>query len=220
VELPKAVAAVGQLQVRTDPPGAQVTVDSTPRGASPVLVDGLAPGDHEVVLSSELATVKQSVTIEAGATAQLVVPLKTSEGAPVSGWITVNAPVDVQLYENKKLLGDSRSDRIMVSAGKHEIEVLNEVLGYRVTRTVQVPPGKVTPLALSWPTGSAAINAVPWAEVFVDGAKVGETPLGNVTMPIGPHEITFRHPELGEQKQGVTITLKSPARISADLRKK
>ncbi|HMD36286.1 MAG TPA: PEGA domain-containing protein [Vicinamibacterales bacterium] len=220
VELPKAVAAVGQLQVRSDPAGAQVSVDGTPRGASPVLIDALVPGEHDVVLTSELATVKQTVTIEAGATAQLLVPLKTTEGAPVSGWVTVSAPVDLQMYENKKLLGDSRSDRIMVSAGKHEIELLNEVLGYRVTRTVQVPAGKVASIALSWPTGIASINALPWAEVFVDGSKIGETPLGNVSMPIGPHEITFRHPELGEQKQGVTITLKSPARISADLRKK
>jgi len=220
VELPKAVAAVGQLQIRTDPPGAVVTVDSTARGTSPVLVDALAPGEHEVVLANEVATVKQTVTIEAGATAQLVVPLKTSEGAPVSGWLSVTAPVELQLYENKKLLGDSRSDKIMVSAGKHEIEIVNDVLGYRVTRTVQVPPGKVSSIALNWPTGTASINAQPWAEVFVDGAKIGETPLGNVSMPIGPHEITFRHPDLGEQKQGGTITLKAPARVSADLRKK
>jgi serine/threonine protein kinase len=220
VELPKAVAAVGQLQIRTDPPGAQVTVDSTPRGTSPVLVDALAPGDHEVVLANELATVKQTVAIEAGITASLVVPLKTAEGAPVSGWLTVTAPVDLQVFENKKLLGSSQSDRIMVSAGKHEFEIVNEPLGYHVTRTVQVPPGKVAPIALNWPTGTASINALPWADVFVDGAKIGETPLANVSLPIGPHEITFRHPDLGEQKQGVTITLKSPSRISADLRKK
>ena len=220
VELPKAVAAVGQLQVRTDPAGAQVTVDSTPRGVSPVLVDRLAPGEHEVVLANDGTTVKQTVTIEAGATASLLVPLKSVDGAPVSGWISVAAPVDLQVLENKKVIGTSRTDRIMVSAGKHEIELADEVLGYHTTRTVQVAPGKVASLALSWPTGTASINALPWAEVFVDGSKIGETPLGNVSLPIGPHEITFRHPDLGEQKQGVTITLKSPARISADLRKK
>src|SRR5207249_603108 len=188
-----------QLQVRSDPPGAQVTVDSPPRGTSPLLVDALTPGEHEVILASDLATVKQMVTIEAGVTASLVVPLKTAEGAPVSGWVSVAAPVDLQLYENKKLLGSSRSDRIMVSAGKHEIEIVDEALGYHVVRTVQVPPGKVAPIALNWPTGTASINALPWAEVFVDGAKVGETPLGNVSLPIGPHEIVFRHPDLGEQ---------------------
>jgi hypothetical protein len=220
MELPKAVAAVGQLQVRTDPAGAQVTVDGTPRGVSPLLVDALSPGEHEIALANDVTNVKQTVTIEAGSTASLVVPLRAAEGAPVSGWVSVKAPVDLQLFEKSQLLGTSGSDRIMVSAGKHDLELVNDALGFRVTKSVTVPAGKVAPITVSWPTGTASINALPWAEVFVDGAKIGETPLGNVSLPIGPHEVTFRHPELGEQKQGVTITLKSPSRISADLRKK
>ena len=36
---------------------------------------------------------------------------------------------------------------------------------------------------------------------------------------IGPHEIVFRHPELGEQRQAVSISLKAPARLSVDMRK-
>jgi hypothetical protein len=38
VELPKAATAVGQLQVKTEPSGARVSVDGTPRGPAPVLV--------------------------------------------------------------------------------------------------------------------------------------------------------------------------------------
>ena len=48
----------------------------------------------------------------------------------------------------------------------------------------------------------------------------GEVSVGNLTLPIGPHEIVFRNPELGEQRQAVTVTLKAPARVSVDLRKK
>ena len=44
-----------------------------------------------------------------------------------------------------------------------------------------------------------ALNAQPWADVWVDGERVGETPIGNVAVPIGPHEVVFRHPQLGEQ---------------------
>ena len=36
---------------------------------------------------------------------------------------------------------------------------------------------------------------------------------------IGPHEILFRHPQLGEQRHAVTVTMKAPARLSVDLRK-
>ena len=65
-----------------------------------------------------------------------------------------------------------------------------------------------------------ALNAIPWAEVWIDGEKVGDTPIGNLPVAIGPHEIVFRHPDLGEQKHAATVTLNATARLSVDLRKK
>jgi len=221
LELPRAApASVGQLQVRTEPAGAPVSVDGVPRGRSPVLVDNLRPGDHAVVVDSEYGAVRHTVAVTAATTASLVVPLTPAEGSPVSGWLSVTAPVDVQIFENKRLLGTSQSDRIMVSAGRHEIEIVNEVLGYRSVKTVQVPAGRVAAIKVEWPRGTIAINAVPWAEVWIDGDRVGETPIGNHTLPIGPHEIVFRHPELGELRHAATVTMNAPARVSVDLRKK
>jgi PEGA domain len=220
IELPRTASATGQLQIRTEPAGAAVTVDGVPRGPSPAMVGDLAPGTHTVSVEGPLGTVKQSVTVEAGVAASLVVPLTTPDNAPVSGWISVSAPVDVQLYENQRLLGSSQSDRIMVSAGHHEIEIVNEAIGYRITRTVQVPAGKVAPIKIDLPKGTIALNAIPWAEVWIDGEKVGETPVGNLAVSIGPHEVVFRNPELGEQRSVVTVTLAAPARLSVDLRKK
>jgi hypothetical protein len=197
-----------------------VTVDGIPRGKSPVLIEALAAGEHAVALDADGANVKQTVAIEAGVTASLVVPLGAVESAAVSGWVSVAAPVELQLYENKKLLGTSQSDRVMLAAGKHQIELVNETVGYRTTRSVQVPAGKVLPIKIDWPKGTIAINAVPWAEVWIDGEKIGETPIGNLSLSIGPHEILFRHPELGEQRYASTVTLNAPARVSVDLRKK
>src|SRR5262245_10099167 len=143
IELPKTTA-FGQLQVRTDPPGAQVTVDGIPRGKAPVLVEALAAGEHSVVLENEGANMKHTVSVEAGRPASLVVPMATVEAAPASGWISVAAPVELQLYENKRLIGTSQSDRLMLASGKHEIEMANEALGYRASRTVQVGAGRTT----------------------------------------------------------------------------
>jgi hypothetical protein len=220
LELPKTAPSVGQLQIRTEPAGARVSVDGTPRGTAPTLVADLAPGEHTVAVESDLGSVKQSVTIEGGVTSSLVVPLGKSDGAPASGWISVSAPVDVQLYENRKLVGSSESDRLMVTAGRHDIEFVNDTLGYRSKRTVQVSPGKVSSVKLDFPKGTIALNAIPWAEVWIDGEKVGETPIGNLAVTIGPHEIVFRHPDLGEQRHAATVTLNATARLSVDLRKK
>ena len=64
-----------------------------------------------------------------------------------------------------------------------------------LTRTVQVTPGKVTPIKIDFPKGTIALNAAPWAEVWVDGEKLGDTPIGNLSLTLGAHDIVFRHPE-------------------------
>jgi hypothetical protein len=220
IELPIAASTSGQLQVRTEPSGARVSVDGVARGTTPVTISNLAAGDHIVALESDLGSVKQTVRVEAGNTASLMVPLGAAEGAPVSGWIAVTAPSDVQLFENGRLLGTSQSDRLMIGAGRHEIEIINDVLGFRATRTVQVAPGKVAPIRIEFPKGTIALNATPWAEVWADGERVGDTPIGNLQLSIGPHEFVFRHPDLGEQRHAAIVTLKTPARLSVDMRKK
>ena len=78
---------------------------------------------------------------------------------------------------------------------------------------------KVTTITVEPPKGSVAINALPWAEVWMDGTKIGETPIGNLAVAAGSHDVVFRHPDFGEQHETVMVTLKAPARLSVDMRK-
>jgi hypothetical protein len=221
IEIARTASALGELQIRTEPPGAQVTVDGRVLGKSPLTAEGLSAGQHTVVVENELGPVTQRVTIEAGTTASLVVPMATApRNVPVSGWIAVDAPVDVQLYENQRLLGSSQTDRIMVPVGRHEVELVNEALGYRASKIVNVGPGQTANIRLDLPKAPMALNAIPWAEAWVDGERVGETPIGSVQVSIGPHEVVFRHPELGERRVITTVTLAGPAKVSVDMRKK
>jgi len=209
--------------VRTDPSKATVTVDGRAVGRTPVTVKGLSAGTHRVVLENESGSFTDDVIVEAGATASLVVPMTkqpVTAGANVSGWIAVNAPADLQLYEGGRLVGSSKSDRIMVAVGRHDLEMVNEALGYRSSKTVDVAAGQVAVLKPDWPKGSIAVNALPWAEVSVDGERLGETPIGSISVPIGTHEIVFRHPELGERRTSATVTTGAATRVSMDMRAK
>jgi hypothetical protein len=219
IEFAKSTPTTGGLLVRTEPAGAMVTVDRVARGASPATIGSLSPGDHTVVVTSDGVSVDQVVTIEAGVTSSLVVPL-ARERSLLSGWVAVSAPIDVQIFENGQLLGTNQTDRVMVSSGEHHLDFVNDTLGYRFTKTISVRPGKVDTVSLKMPSGSMAVNAVPWAEVWIDGEKAGDTPIGNLQKTIGKHEVVFRHPELGETRQFVTVTLLGPARLSVDMRKK
>ena len=69
------VPMTGSLEIRSDPPGARVSIDGQNRGAAPVTLRDLPPGDHEVVLEANGRTVKHAVRIEPGSKAQLVVPM-------------------------------------------------------------------------------------------------------------------------------------------------
>jgi hypothetical protein len=205
--------------VQSDPAGARVTVDGVEHGVAPVSVADLTPGDHEVVLQADGGpAVRQRVVIQAGVTSSVLAPVSTATPGPVSGWLNVKASVAIEVRENGRLIGTTEADRIMMAAGRHEIELVNETLGYHATRTIQVPPGKVTPLSVELPLGVLNVNASPWAEVFIDGKRVGDTPIGNLPMSIGSHEVIFRHPQLGEKRQAVSVTLKGPVRLSVDMK--
>ncbi|MCM3881593.1 MAG: PEGA domain-containing protein [Vicinamibacterales bacterium] len=220
VELPAAAAATGQVQIRSEPSGARVTVDGISHGITPLTVAELAPGEHTVKVDSDVATVTQAVVIEAGITASLVVPMSATQVGPASGWVSISAPFAMDLYEQGRMLGNSGIDRIMMAAGKHDIEISNEPLGFREMRTVQVTPGKLTVISVTLPKGTLSLNAVPWANVVIDGESVGETPIGNLSLPIGPHEVVFRNPQLGEQRRVIVVNATSPVRFSIDMAKK
>jgi hypothetical protein len=83
---------------------------------------------------------------------------------------------------------------------------------------VQVPRGRVATVEVQVPNGQLSISATPWAEALVDGRFVGITPIANLALPIGLHEIVWRHPELGERRQSIALTARVPARVGIDLR--
>ena len=209
----------GQLAVQSEPAGAKVIVDGTERGVAPVTISDLTPGDHRVELQSDGAVARHTVNVQAGGTASLVVPMGTAATAgPVSGWVSVKAPFALEIREQGRLLGTTDADRLMMAAGRHELDFVSESLGYRATRVVQVGPGKVSAIALDLPQGVINLNAAPWAEVWIDGRRVGETPIGNLSVSIGPHEVVFKHPQLGEKRHAISVTLGAPVRLSVDMK--
>ena len=212
----------GMLVVHSQPAGANVTVDGVARGVTPLTVEGLATGDHEVILQGANGTSRHTVKVLAGTTASLVAPATPAAPAasdgPVSGWISVKAPFLIEIREEGNLIGTTETDRLMLAAGRHVLEFVNQTVGYRQSRTVQVVPGKVSTMNIELPQGTVNLNASPWAEVWLDGRRIGETPIGNLAVPIGPHEIVFKHPELGEKKHAISVTTAAPVRLSVSMK--
>jgi hypothetical protein len=208
----------GAIEITTEPAGLAVAIDGRPRGVSPIAVTNLQPGSHEVTVTRGTTVTRRSVAVEAGVPTAVLISTAATSGGIASGWLAVTGPVPVRILENATLIGSSEAPRLLLTVGRHDLEFVNETFGYRIRRTVQIPPGQAATVALEPASGTLSVNAQPWAEVWVDGKRIGETPIGNLTLPIGNHDLMVRHPQFGERRRTVAVSVNTPARIGIDLR--
>jgi peptidoglycan hydrolase-like protein with peptidoglycan-binding domain len=211
----RPAAAAARLIIDSDPAGASVVVDGRYHGATPLTVRDIAEGDHRLVLKRNGREVRQRVHVNAGEATSVVVPLPAL--SPSSGWVGIVAPLELDVYENGSLVGTSRVPRIMLSAGVHTLRLENQATGFRHEEQVAIRSGQRTELAVQLPQSTIHLNAMPWADVWIDGKAVGQTPIGNVPIVIGPHEVVFRHPELGEKTISTLVKAGVPTRLAVNL---
>ena len=92
---------------------------------------------------------------------------------------------------------------------------MNAALGYKSSQSVNVKAGEIRTLTIQPPGGRVSINALPWAQVWIDGKPVGDTPIAYLPIAAGEHEILFKHPELGERRETLIVQSGAETRISA-----
>jgi hypothetical protein len=201
----------GRVAITTDPAGARVTLDGKAVGQTPLTLESVSSGRHVItVTAASGAAAKRTVRVEAGKTVAIDLAL-------FSGFAAISAPFVIEVSENGKALGKS-TDQILLMPGRHDLRLANKELGYVASETVEIQPGEVTRVSVD-PRGRANINAAPWAEVWIDGEKAGDTPLANVAIRLGVREIVFKNPQFGERKVVTTIVANAPATISVDFKK-
>jgi serine/threonine-protein kinase len=215
---PPTRRGTGRLEVTSSPVGANVRVNGAARGVTPIVLDNIEARIYTVVLSRGTATVSRTVRISANGTASVFAALDSEVVMPgsIGGFVSLRAPFEMQIFEDGRLIGTTSAERLMLPAGRHQLELASSGLQFRTTMTLDVRPGRDTSLVVPVPNGEISVNALPWAEVLIDGRPVGTTPLANLSVPIGDHEIVWRHPELGERRQTVTVASSAPARIGMD----
>jgi hypothetical protein len=201
----------GSIVIATQPAGARVLLDGKPAGETPLTLDA-APGRHTLTFITPSGTVKKTVRVESGKS----ISLDVSVG---SGIVAVFTPIVLDISENGRSLGTSELERLILSPGRHVLTFTNREYGYSSTQTVEVEPGEERSISVI-PTGEISLNAVPWAEVWIDGKNTGKTtPIAKLEVPLGTHEIVFKHPQLGERHLTTVVTAATTATLSVDLTK-
>lgn len=200
--------------------------DATNNPAPSAQVAGVSPPLPEPVSTNRPALLPRPSTTPV-VTAPAPTPASTPIATPASpratvpgrpGQVTITSAIPLQVFADGALVG-STTGPISLRPGTHNLRVLNAALGFSQTQTVTVRDGQPTAVSIAIPNGRISLNATPWAEVAIDGVVVGETPMGNYSLPIGSHEVVFRHPQLGERTQTVVVKAGSIARVYQEFRR-
>jgi hypothetical protein len=226
IDLSKTVQT-GSLFVRSDPAGAKVLVDNKPAGVTPTTVLDLTPGNHTItVTAADGSSARQTVQVEAGATASLRLSLDRPQVAeastaaaaePTNGWVLVDAPIELQVLQGGRSIGSS-GRRLQLSPGTYDLQLRSA--DFSTSRRVNVEAGRVARIDVNMPDGTVNLNATPWAEVYLDGRSLGETPIANASVSVGTHEVIFRNPQFQELRQTVTVQSGKATRLAVTLTKK
>lgn len=114
-------------------------------------------------------------------------PRKAPEPAKLS--VSTSPELDI-LVDGKKVGRGSAT--VTVSPGKHSVRALDRSLGIDVKRRVRVGAGKTERVGIEVGKGSLVLDAPPGCDVFVDGKKVGRTPLGPLSLYEGTRRILVK----------------------------
>jgi hypothetical protein len=201
-----------------------VTIGSATPG-DPVVIDGRQVGVTPYVVNVEPSM--REIRVVGGSTPASVEPApppvkpEPSETlaatAPRSGGLKLQAAIDIQVLEGERVLGSSAEGPVVTSAGPHVFDFVNSEFGYRERRRVEIKAGQIISLTIVPPNGRLNINAVPWATVTIDGKDAGDTPLANLPLSVGSHDLVFHHPQFGERAQRVVVKADTLTRVSVTM---
>ncbi len=197
-------SAVRLVPVRTQPPGAAVTVDgSRLAGVTPLELSLDPAAEHRVAVSLD-GHVGQEVRVEKGA-APAAIDLVLEKTAP-AGTVAVSSsyPLDV-LWRGRALVRGETSPRVPVPGGRQVLTLVASSVFLKTDVTVQVPPGGEVPLQAPL-AGKLNVRAVPDnCEVFVDGAFVDYPPILERLVAAGRHTVSFRWPDGTKREQVLEV---------------
>jgi PEGA domain len=225
-----AAAKIAEVNLETPDPGATVMVDGRSAGVTPLQlkigpeirsISVVSPAPKQELVVGSTGQQNASPASRTDRTAEPAArPAAAVAAVPAPqrlGGIRLSSPIELEVFDGDRRLGSSATGIVPTPAGRRELDFVNSVLGFRSRRIVDIKDGQVVSIAISPPNGRININAVPWAEVLVDGKLVGETPIGNLSIPLGEHEIVFRHPQFGELRRTATVRSDAITRVSVTL---
>lgn len=192
----------GFLEISSSPIRADIYIDDKHYGQTPKVISDIIIGTHELKLQKQgCATLTKTITIKEGETTALNETLSTGKEVSIS-----TGQSGDKIYVDGNHVGTSPLTT-NISFGKHEVKATRGNQTTTKTVDVTISSGKQECI-LAFGKMIAINSSAKGDDIYVDGKKVGETPM-NIDLSLGNHDIEVRRGKLCD-KRNVRIATDSP----------
>jgi major membrane immunogen (membrane-anchored lipoprotein) len=204
----------GWLSVTTTP-YSKVVIEGESVGLTPITKHPLPAGTYKVKLVSETegSSVNISVNIQTGKVTninkKIVPPPKPPKDK--DGFLSVMSTPPTTVYVDGNSLGTTPLVKEPLKPGKHKVSLisLDEEIHYK--EKIVIKPGKHVKIVKSFGEkaggGTLSVTSDPFTTVYVDGNKIGTTPIAKYKLEPGSYKVKLMNGDFGiDYSTTVTIT--------------
>jgi len=120
--------------------------------------------------------------------------------------LTSRPQTDVIL--NGRRVGTTPIRNMKLPSGSYLLQLRSSKHGLLKTVKVAVRAGETTKRDVTFGKGKVVVNARPWADVYLNGKKLGTTPIAPQTLWEGVYDLRLINPEIGSERR-VRINVKA-----------
>ena len=212
----KLAPSFGWLNIKSKPEsGATVLINGRRVGTTPYRSDTLASGEYEVTLLKEMyENVTKTVNVRDGVAGDIEIAM-SANFAEIS--VSTDSGADIYVDGTKSGTGSWRG---RLGEGQHVLEARKA--SHRSTqKAINVTVGKNESVSIPNPIpiyGALDITSTPdEASVYLDGTKIGETPMIYNNVLIGGHTLSFEKSGCSSTQKTVNVVEGQIAEVSAKL---
>ncbi|MBN2498599.1 MAG: serine/threonine protein kinase [Deltaproteobacteria bacterium] len=123
------------------------------------------------------------------------------------GYLSVETCPEADIYVGRNKIGRGKVSGYRLRPGRYTVKAIARP-GSVKTAKVRIRAGRSVTKSIEFGSGTLRVVAIPWANVWVDGKKVGQTPLAPIKLIEGSHEVKLHNPQL-TRKQVETIQIRA-----------
>ncbi len=189
--------------IESNPPNATIYIDNNNAGKTPAIIK-LKFGDHNIKLILKgYNTLEKRITFSDAKNklflelSKKVIKYATCYFPTKGGFATV--------YIDGKKIGFTPIKPQRLIVGSHKLKVRSD--GFQdITEEIRVSEGENKfPITLKSKFGYLKIVCKPWANAYLDGQKIGITPMKKQKIQIGKHILVLKNPKCKSYKETIIV---------------